>query len=42
LLAEVDSAFGTVTHVRVPGSLPGAPPFYRHGPHLPGSDDPSW
>jgi crotonobetainyl-CoA:carnitine CoA-transferase CaiB-like acyl-CoA transferase len=42
LLAEVDSAFGAVTHVRVPGTLPGAPPFYRHGPHLPGSDDPSW
>ncbi|TDP92101.1 CoA transferase [Labedaea rhizosphaerae] len=42
LLADVDSAFGTVTHVRVPGSLPGAPAFYRHGPHLPGSDDPNW
>jgi crotonobetainyl-CoA:carnitine CoA-transferase CaiB-like acyl-CoA transferase len=42
LLQETPSQFGLLTHVRVPGTLPGANPYWTHGSHLPGSDAPSW
>jgi crotonobetainyl-CoA:carnitine CoA-transferase CaiB-like acyl-CoA transferase len=42
LLQETPSQFGTLTHVRVPGTLPGGNPQWTHGSHLPGSDAPSW
>jgi hypothetical protein len=42
LLAETESPFGRVRHVRVPGDLPGAQPRYDFGPHLPGSDPAIW
>jgi hypothetical protein len=32
LLTRTDSAFGRLTHVRIPGDLPGAPPHWQHGP----------
>ncbi|GAA2967345.1 CoA transferase [Actinokineospora diospyrosa] len=41
-LSEVDSQLGRVRHVRVPGDLPGAPPRWDHGPHVPGSDPATW
>jgi crotonobetainyl-CoA:carnitine CoA-transferase CaiB-like acyl-CoA transferase len=42
LLTETDSAFGRLTHIRIPGSLPGAPPKWDHGPRIPGGDAPEW
>jgi crotonobetainyl-CoA:carnitine CoA-transferase CaiB-like acyl-CoA transferase len=42
LLQETPSPFGTLTHVRVPGVLPGANPHWTQGSRLPGSDAPSW
>lgn len=41
-LSEMDSDFGVVRHVRVPGTLPGSPPGYAHGPRTPGGDAPAW
>lgn len=38
LLEETDSGFGTLTHVRVPGTLPGAAPYWSHGSPPPGAD----
>jgi hypothetical protein len=38
LLAEIASPFGRLTHVRVPGTLPAANPYWAHGSPLPGSD----
>jgi crotonobetainyl-CoA:carnitine CoA-transferase CaiB-like acyl-CoA transferase len=42
LLRETPSAFGTLTHVRVPGVLPGANPQWTIGSPLPGSNPPKW
>jgi hypothetical protein len=42
LLQETPSRFGQLTHVRVPGTLPGSNPQWNHGSPLPGSDAPSW
>lgn len=42
LMAESDSPFGILRHVRPPGDLPGAQPRYNHAPHVPGSDRPEW
>ncbi|HWE89957.1 MAG TPA: CoA transferase [Pseudonocardiaceae bacterium] len=42
LLADTSSQFGRITHVRMPGDLPAAPPSWRDGPHLPGSDPAEW
>ncbi|WP_436496010.1 CoA transferase [Actinokineospora sp. HUAS TT18] len=41
-LSEMDSDFGLVRHVRFPGTLPGSPPGYGHGPRTPGSDPAAW
>ncbi|WP_246127823.1 CoA transferase [Amycolatopsis rhizosphaerae] len=38
LLEKTESGFGTLTHVRVPGILPGAMPYWAHGSPLPGAD----
>ncbi|KAA9165954.1 carnitine dehydratase [Amycolatopsis acidicola] len=38
LFDELDSPFGRLTHVRVPGTLPGANPFWAQGSPLPGED----
>ncbi|HVW45292.1 MAG TPA: CoA transferase [Amycolatopsis sp.] len=37
LLAETASAYGRLTHVRVPGTLPASPPRWDTGPPLPGA-----
>ncbi|HKN98840.1 MAG TPA: CoA transferase, partial [Pseudonocardiaceae bacterium] len=42
LMAAMDSQFGRVDHVRVPGDLPGAQPCYAFGPRLPGGDPAAW
>lgn len=42
LLDQTESQFGTLTHVRAPGVLPGANPMWTDGTHLPGSDAPVW
>jgi crotonobetainyl-CoA:carnitine CoA-transferase CaiB-like acyl-CoA transferase len=42
LLADTPSQFGRLTHVRMAGDLPAAPPRWRDGPHLPGSDPAQW
>lgn len=42
LLDEIGSPFGRVTYIRMPGSLPAAPPHWSHGPHVPGSDPAAW
>ncbi|MFD1052502.1 carnitine dehydratase, partial [Kibdelosporangium lantanae] len=42
LLTRTDSSFGRLTHIRIPGELPGAEPFWRHGPRIPGGDQPEW
>lgn len=42
LLAELDSPFGRLRYLRVPGDLPGAQPRYDFGSHLPGSDPAAW
>lgn len=42
LMSEMDSQFGRLGLVRTPGSLPGAEPYWTHGPRLPGSDSPGW
>lgn len=41
-LARVDSPFGTLSYLPVPGSIAAAPPRYDHAPHLPGSDPAVW
>ncbi|MFC0431556.1 CoA transferase [Kutzneria buriramensis] len=33
---------GEFTHVKVPGALSAAPPYWAHGPRTPGGDPPSW
>jgi hypothetical protein len=42
LLTETGSAFGRLTHIRIPGQLPGSPPYWDHGPRVPGGDPPEW
>ncbi|MFD8492062.1 CoA transferase [Amycolatopsis sp. NPDC059657] len=42
LLEKVDSQFGELTRVKMPGELPGGNPFWTHASHLPGSDPLSW
>jgi crotonobetainyl-CoA:carnitine CoA-transferase CaiB-like acyl-CoA transferase len=42
LLTHTGSAFGRLTHIRIPGELPGAPPYWAHGPRIPGGDPPEW
>lgn len=42
LLEDVDSDYGRLTRVRIPGTLPGAPPHWDHASPLPGADKPSW
>jgi hypothetical protein len=42
LLQETPSRFGQLTHVRVPGTLPGSNPQWTRSSPLPGSDAPSW
>ncbi|WP_034272698.1 CoA transferase [Haloechinothrix halophila] len=42
LLTETPSAIGTVTHVRMPGTVPAAPPRWTHGPHAAGADPAAW
>ncbi len=42
LLTETDSAFGRLTHIRIPGELPSAPPYWGHGPRIAGADPPEW
>ncbi|HVV10019.1 CoA transferase [Amycolatopsis sp.] len=42
LLDEIDSPFGRLTHVRVPGTLPGSNPRWAHGSPRPGADSPAW
>lgn len=39
LLADTGSPYGRITHVRVPGALPAANPYWTHGPPLPGGDE---
>ena len=41
-LSEMDSDFGRVVHVTMPGTLPGAPPRWETGPRRPGADSPDW
>lgn len=41
-LSEMDSDFGVVRHVRFPGTFPGSPPAYAHGPRTPGADPAAW
>ncbi|EWC61688.1 CAIB/BAIF family protein [Actinokineospora spheciospongiae] len=41
-LSEVDSAFGRLRHVRVPGGLPGSPPRWDSAPRTPGADPAQW
>jgi CoA-transferase family III len=42
LLTQTDSAFGRLTHMTMPGELPGAPPHWDYGPRTPGGDAPEW
>ena len=42
LLEDVDSDYGRVTRVRIPGTLPGAPPHWDHASREPGADKASW
>ncbi|HEY1570167.1 MAG TPA: CoA transferase [Pseudonocardiaceae bacterium] len=42
LMGAMDSPFGRVDHLRVPGDLPGAQPRYENGPRLPGGDPAVW
>ena len=42
LLEDVDSAFGRLTRVRIPGTLPGSPPVWTDATHEPGADRPVW
>ncbi|TCO52463.1 CoA transferase [Actinocrispum wychmicini] len=42
LLAETDTSFGRITHIRIPGELPGSPPYWDRGPGIPGADPPEW
>lgn len=42
LLATTDTSFGRITHIRIPGELPGSPPHWDHGPRIPGGDPPEW
>lgn len=42
LLDETSSPFGLLSHLRVPGELPGAQPRYDFGPHLAGTDRAEW
>lgn len=42
LLEKVDSQFGELTRVKMPGELPGENPFWIHASHLPGSEPLSW
>ncbi|WP_158891851.1 CoA transferase [Amycolatopsis anabasis] len=42
LLTQTESQFGTLTHVRVPGTLPAANPQWTHGSHRPGTDPAAW
>lgn len=42
LLTHTASAFGTLTHVLVPGTLPAAPPHWGWGTPLPGSAAAAW
>lgn len=41
-LARIDSPFGTLSYLPIPGSIAAARPRYDHAPHLPGSDRPVW
>ncbi|MBM7776265.1 crotonobetainyl-CoA:carnitine CoA-transferase CaiB-like acyl-CoA transferase [Actinokineospora baliensis] len=41
-LSEMDTQLGLIRHVLVPGTLPGSPPRWDHGPHVPGSDPATW
>lgn len=38
LLADIESGYGTLTHVRMPGILPPSPPRWDRGSPLPGAD----
>lgn len=40
--AETDTPFGRVRHVRVPGDIEGCRPYWAHGPHQRGADEPRW
>jgi len=42
LLRTDDTPFGPVTHVRAPGHIDGAPPYWATAPHRPGADLPVW
>ncbi len=42
LLTNTPSPFGLLTHIRFPGSLPGAQPNWDHGSVIPGSAKPEW
>jgi crotonobetainyl-CoA:carnitine CoA-transferase CaiB-like acyl-CoA transferase len=42
LIDETDSGFGLLSHLRVPGELPGAQPGHDFGSHLPGTDPAAW
>ncbi|WP_084432619.1 CoA transferase [Kibdelosporangium aridum] len=42
LLTTTPSPFGLLTHIRMPGSLPGAQPNWAHGSPVPGSAKPEW
>jgi crotonobetainyl-CoA:carnitine CoA-transferase CaiB-like acyl-CoA transferase len=42
LFTETGSAFGRLTHIRIPGELPGAQPYWDHGPRIAGGDPPEW
>jgi hypothetical protein len=42
LLEAVPTPFGTVTHLRPPGSMGGGEPRWERAPHRPGQDPPAW
>jgi hypothetical protein len=42
LIDETDSGFGLLSHLRVPGELPGAQPRHDFGSHVPGTDPAAW
>jgi len=41
-LARIDSPFGALNYLPIPGSIAAAPPRYDHAPHLPGGDPAVW
>jgi hypothetical protein len=42
LVSTMDSPFGRLDYVRMPGALDGYPPRWDSPPHRPGADPPTW